>query len=104
MENVFWGYIPYGLEWDEENATLLEQEYATKEDAEKGAQERFDDKHEYTRLDDWEEITQEGYIIQFSYDEDEYELKRLESHDHVLYYQREPSMERQHGLTLSDLV
>ena len=104
MENVFWGYVPYGLEWDEEIATLLEQEYATKEDAEKAAQERFDDKHEYKELGDWEEVTEDGYIIQYSYNEEEYELTRLETHKHTLSYTREPSMESQHGLTLSDLV
>ena len=95
MENVFWGYVPYGLEWDEETATLLEQEYATKEDAEKAAQERFDDKYKNTRCCD--RATQNGYIIKYSYDEDEYEFKRLESHDHQLSYTREPSMES-HGL------
>lgn len=104
MENVFWGYVPYGLKCDEENATLLEQEYASKEDAEKAAQARFDDKHEYTRLGDWEDVTEDGYVIQFLYNEETGEFKRLGFSEHELYYQREPSMESQHGLTLSDLL
>jgi hypothetical protein len=104
MENVFWGYIPYGLENDEEEATLLEQEYATKENAEKAAQERFDDKYEDKSMDDWEEVTEDGFVIQYSHNEETGEFKRLGFSKHELYYQREPSMESQHGLTLSDLL
>jgi hypothetical protein len=104
MENVFWGYLCIGLENDEEEATLLEQFYKTKESAEDAAQKRFDDMLDNESMHDWEEFSQCGYIIQFSHNEETGDVEKLQSHDHVLYYQREPSMESQHGLTLSDLL
>ena len=102
MNDIFWGYAPYDFDEKTIDDILRDQMFGS----EKGAKEYADSLilKQHDDLDDWETAEEDGYIFSFEWDNETGDIKILSNEEYSTEYTREPSMESQHGLTLSDLV